>query len=199
MDALASFDYIWLNMPRVGIIASYGTGRLCELGIPTTTEGDFVHATAMLALQQLAGAATFIEPYVIDFDRNAVILSHDGHGNPAMADRVTLKSSIYYEGLHGRGAGFEFAYKPGAVTLLSLICVEDHWRFVIAEGESLAIKPRPVAAPQMLFKSKRGDIASWCDAWLMAGGPHHMGLAYGDLAGQLEKVAKLLGIDVVVV
>jgi L-arabinose isomerase len=199
MDALASFDYIWLNMPRVGIIASYGTGRLCELGIPTTTEGDFVHATAMLALQQLTGAATFIEPYVIDFDRNAVILSHDGHGNPAMADEVAIKSSIYYEGLHGRGAGFEFAYKPGAVTLLSLICVQDHWRLVIAEGESLAIKPRPVAAPQMLFKPRRGDIASWCDAWLMAGGPHHMGLAYGNLAGQLEKVAQLLGMDVAVV
>lgn len=199
MDALASFDYIWLNMPRVGIIASYGTGRLCEIGIPTTTEGDIVHATAMLALQQLTGASTFIEPYVIDFDRNAVILSHDGHGNPAMANEVAVKSSIYYEGLHGRGAGFEFAYKPGAVTLLSLICVEDHWRFVIAEGESLAIKPRPVAAPQMLFKPRSGDIQAWCDAWLMAGGPHHMGLAHGNLAGQLEKVAKLLGIDAVVV
>jgi len=202
MDALASFDYIWLNMPRVGIIASYGTGRLCELGIPTTTEGDIVHATAMIALQQLTGAATFIEPYVIDFDRNAVILSHDGHGNPAMAaspSHVTIKSSIYYEGLHGRGAGFEFAYKPGAVTLLSLICIEDKWRFVIAEGESLEIKPRPVAAPQMLFKPKSGDIQAWCDAWLMAGGPHHMGLAYGHVAAQLEKVAMLLGINAVVV
>lgn len=199
MDALASFDYIWLNMPRVGIIASYGTGRLCEIGIPTTTEGDIVHATAMLALQQLTGAATFIEPYVIDFDRNAVILSHDGHGNPAMADGATIKSSIYYEGLHGRGAGFEFAYQPGVVTLLSLICVEDQWQFVIAEGESLSIKPRPVAAPQMLFKPNGGDISAWCDAWLMAGGPHHMGLAYGHVAAQLEKVAQLIGIEAIVV
>ncbi len=202
MDALASFDYIWLNMPRVGIIASYGTGRLCEIGIPTTTEGDYVQATAMLALQQLTGAATFIEPYVIDFDRNAVILSHDGHGNPAMAaapSEVTVKASIYYEGLHGRGAGLEYAYKPGAVTLLSLICIQDHWRFVIAEGESLAIKPRPVAAPQMLFKPNSGDIQAWCDSWLMAGGPHHMGLAYGHVAAQLEKAARLIGIDAVVV
>ncbi len=202
MDALASFDYVWLNMPRVGIIASYGTGRLCEIGIPTTTEGDIVHATAMIALQQLTGAATFIEPYVIDFDRNAVILSHDGHGNPAMAEapsKVTVKASIYYEGLHGRGAGLEYAYKPGPVTLLSLICVQDHWRFVIAEGESLAIKPRPVAAPQMLFKPKNGDIQAWCDAWLMAGGPHHMGLAYGHVAAQLDKVAKLIGVDAAVV
>lgn len=202
MDALASFDYIWLNMPSVGIIASYGTGRLCEIGIPTTTEGDIVHATAMIALQQLTGAATFIEPYVIDFDREAVILSHDGHGNPAMAaspSEVAVKSSIYYEGRHGRGAGFEYAYKPGAVTMLSLICVEDHWRFIVAEGESLAIKPRPVAAPQMLFKPKSGNIQAWCDGWLMAGGPHHMGLAYGHVAAEIEKVAQLLGIDVVVV
>ncbi len=117
----------------------------------------------------------------------------------ASPSHVTIKSSIYYEGLHGRGAGFEFAYKPGAVTLLSLICIEDKWRFVIAEGESLEIKPRPVAAPQMLFKPKSGDIQAWCDAWLMAGGPHHMGLAYGHVAAQLEKVAMLLGINAVVV
>lgn len=200
IDALASFDYIWLAMPRVGIIASYGTGRLCELGIPTTTEGDAVQAAAMLMLQQLTGQATFIEPYVIDFDRNAVILSHDGHGNPAMAAspaEVTIKASIYYEGLHGRGAGLEFAYKPGPVTILSLVQVGENWRMVITEGESLAIKPRPVAAPQMLFKPKAADITAWCDAWLVAGGPHHMALAYGHVADKLRNVARLVSAEAV--
>jgi L-arabinose isomerase len=51
----------------------------------------------------------------------------------------------------------------------------------------------------MLFKPKSGDINAWCDAWLMAGGPHHMGLAYGHVAPALEKVAKLIGIAVMVV
>lgn len=201
-DALASFDYIWLNMPSVGIIASYGTGRLCEIGIPTTTEGDVVQLTGMLALEQLSGQATFIEPYVIDFDRNAVILSHDGHGNPAMAASpadVAVKASIYYEGLQGRGAGFEFAYKPGAVTVLSLVQVGETWRMVITEGESLEIQARPVAAPQMLFKPNAGEITAWCDAWLEAGGPHHMALAYGSHASALDKVARLLGMEAVVV
>ncbi len=200
-DALASTDYIWLNMESVGLIASYGTGRLCELGFPTTTEGDAVQAAGMLMLQQLAGAATFIEPYVMDFERNAVILSHDGHGNPAMAsdDGVAVKSSIYYEGRHGRGAGFEFAYKPGPVTLLSVIKAREGWRFVIAEGQSLEIKPRPTAAPQMLFKPGVPSIAEWCDAWLAAGGAHHMGLAYGRLASTLVKTAQLLGTEARVV
>ena len=44
---------------------------------------------------------------------DAIILSHDGHGNPAMAadaKKVRIKPSIYYEGVNGRGAGLEFAY-----------------------------------------------------------------------------------------
>ena len=202
LDALASFDYIWLNMPSVGIIASYGTGRLCSLGIPTTTEGDVAQAAAMLALQQLAGETTFLEPYVIDFDRQAVILSHDGHGNPSLAAspaEVAIKASIYYEGLHGRGAGLEFAYKPGPVTLLALIEAQGKWRFIISEGESLAIDRRPVAAPQMLFRPAAQPINAWCDAWLAAGGPHHLALAYGKLTPTLEKAAYLLGLDVAVV
>jgi L-arabinose isomerase len=203
MQALASFDYIWLNTPQVGIISSYGTGRLCSLGIPTATEGDAIQVTAMLILQELTGQATFLEPYVMDFHRGAIILSHDGHGNPALADEaagVTVRASIYYEGLHGRGAGLEFAYKPGPVTNLALVNTgADRWRLIISEGESIEIKPRPVAAPQMLFKPLGLGIAEWCNRWCLSGAPHHQALAYGHLADRLIKVAELLGIEALVV
>ncbi len=39
-DAFTAFDQVWLTDPRVGIIPSYGTGRLCEIGIPASPEGD---------------------------------------------------------------------------------------------------------------------------------------------------------------
>ena len=70
---------------------------------------------AQLILQELAGQSTTVENYVIDFDNNAVVFSHDGHGNPALAapGTVKVKHSIYYTGVHGFGAGFEFAYRPG--------------------------------------------------------------------------------------
>jgi L-arabinose isomerase len=61
----------------------------------------------------------------------------------------------------------------------------------VAEGESIAITPRPVSAPQMLFKPKQLRIADWCDAWLKAGSPHHMALAYGHLADRLHTLAML--------
>jgi L-arabinose isomerase len=200
-NALATFDQIWLTDPRVGIIPSYGTGRLCEIGIPCSTEADITTLTAMLILQGLAGAATFLENYVIDFDRDAMILSHDGHGNPALAARpsdVSIKHSIYYQGVNGFGAGLEFAYAPGPVTNLALVNLGgNHWRLNIAEGESLAITPRPVAAPQMLFKPRHLNISDWCNAWCMAGSPHHMALAYGHLANKIKVYAKLAGIEVV--
>jgi L-arabinose isomerase len=197
-DGLASFDQVWLTDPRVGIIPSYGTGRLCEIGLPTSTEADITTLTAMFILQELTGQATFLENYIIDFDREAMILSHDGHGNPAMAaspSDVAVKRSIYYQGVHGFGAGFEFAYASGPVTNLALVNVGDRWRLIVAEGESIAIKPRPVSAPQMLFKPKKLGIAEWCNGWLMAGSPHHMALAYGHLADKLHKVAELGGWD----
>jgi L-arabinose isomerase len=200
-DALASFDQVWLTDPRVGIIPSYGTGRLCEIGLPCSTEADITTLTAMLILQELAGQVTFLENYVIDFDRNAMILSHDGHGNPALAaqpEDVAIKHSIYYQGVNGFGAGLEFAYAPGPVTNLALVNLGgDCWRLNIAEGESIAITPRPVAAPQMLFKPSHLNISDWCNAWCQAGSPHHMAVAYGHLASKIKLYAELAGLEVV--
>ena len=82
----------------MGIIPSYGTSRLCEIGLPTSTEADIKTLTDMFMLQELTGQATFLENYIIDFDREAMILSHDGHGNPAMAAKpadVSIIHSIY--------------------------------------------------------------------------------------------------------
>ncbi|MHC1783610.1 MAG: hypothetical protein AB9891_12800 [Anaerolineaceae bacterium] len=200
-DALASFDQVWLPDPRVGIIPSYGTGRLCEIGIPTSTEADITTLTAMLILQELTGQATFLENYVIDYKQDAMILSHDGHGNPAMAEKpsdVAIKHSIYYQGVNGFGAGFEFAYAPGPVTNLALVPLGGpRWRLIISEGEAIRIKPRPVSAPQMLFKPKSMKITDWCDAWCKAGSPHHMALAYGHLSGKIKLFAEMAGLEVV--
>jgi L-arabinose isomerase len=201
-DAFTAFDQVWLTDPRVGIIPSFGTGRLCELGIPASPEGDVNCAVAQLILQELAGQATTVENYVIDFDTNAVMFSHDGHGNPALGTpgETKVRHSIYYSGVHGFGAGFEFAYEPGPVTNLALVTMgENLWRFVISEGEFLPFPPRPISAPQTLFRHHELEIADWCDAWCRAGAPHHMAAARGSWTSQLLVLARMLGIDAVVV
>jgi len=201
-DAFTAFDQVWLTDPRVGIIPSYGTGRLCEIGIPAAPEGDVNCAVAQLILQEFAGQATTVENYVIDFENNAVMFSHDGHGNPALATpgEVKVKHSIYYHGVHGFGAGFEFAYQSGPVTNLALVTTgENRWRFVISEGEFLPFPPRPISAPQTLFRHGTLPIDEWCNEWCAAGAPHHMAAAQGRWTEQLLDLAQMLGIEAVVV
>jgi L-arabinose isomerase len=202
LDAFTAFDQVWLSDPRVGVIPSYATGRLCELGIPAAPEGDVTTAVAQLALQELAGQATTLENYVIDFENNAVMFSHDGHGNPALGipGQVSVKHSIYYTGVHGYGAGFEFVYEPGVITNLAIVTVGgNRFRFVISEGELLEMKPRSISAPQALFRHGQLPIDEWCNAWLCAGAPHHMGAARGRWTPQLLELAKMLGVEAVVV
>jgi L-arabinose isomerase len=202
LDAFTAFDQIWLTDPRVGVIPSYGTGRLCEVGIPTAPEGDAATAVAQLALQELAGQATTLENYVVDFDNNAVMFSHDGHGNPALGTpgAVSVKHSIYYKGVHGYGAGFEFVYEPGPITNLAIVTVGgNRWRFVISEGELLPMEPRPISAPQALFRHDTLDVDEWCNAWLRGGATHHMGAARGRWTPQLLELARMQGIEAVVI
>ncbi len=201
-DAFTAFDQVWLTDPRVGIIPSYGTGRLCDLGIPASPEGDVNCAVAQLVMQELAGQATTVENYVIDFENNAVMFSHDGHGNPALAvpGEAKVKHSIYYKGVHGFGAGFEFAYEPGSVTNLALVTIGGgQWRFVISEGEFMPFPPREISAPQTLFRHADLPIDEWCNQWCQAGAPHHMAAARGSWADQLVTLARMLGIEAVVV
>ncbi|MGH7610836.1 MAG: hypothetical protein ACREN4_02335 [Candidatus Dormibacteria bacterium] len=202
LDAFTAFDQVWLSDPRVGVIPSYGTGRLCELGYPSAPEGDPVTAVAQLVLQELAGNATTMENYVMDFDHDAVMFSHDGHGNPAMGTpgAVAIKHSIYYRGVHGFGAGFEFAYSPGPMTNFAIVGIGDgRWRFVISEGELLPIEPRPIAAPQGLFRHHALGVSEWCDGWLRAGATHHMGGAHGNWTSELLALARMLDVEAVVV
>ena len=85
------------------------------------------------------------------------MFSHDGHGNPGLATPggVAVKHSIYYQGVGGFGAGFEFAYEPGPITNLAIVTIGGgEWRFVISEGELLPFPPRPISAPQTLFPAR---------------------------------------------
>lgn len=202
LDAVTAFDHVWLTDPRIGVVPSYAGGRLCELGIAAAPEGDVATAVAQLVMQEYAGNATTLENLVIDFNHNAVMLCHDGFGNPAMATpgKVLIQNSTFYTGVHGRGAAYKFAYKPGPVTNLAIVTVGgNRWRFVISEGELLPFTPRPMSAPQTLFRSDSMSISEWCDGWLLAGATHHWAGAQGHWARELGVLASMMGVEAVVV
>jgi L-arabinose isomerase len=203
LDAVAEFDQVWLSDERVGIIPFYGTSRMVENHVPFTCEADVVRAMAMLVLEEVAGHSTFLEHYILDYKRNQIFNSHDGHGNPGLADSrnsVRIVPTIYYEGANGFGASFNYSYKPGDFTLFSIGSIgEGRFQFISSEGQNLEMKPRDIAAPQTFFKWNGGDIKLFAEKWLYAAPSHHHTGAYGELNGVLRKVAEMFGVECVIV
>jgi L-arabinose isomerase len=200
-DAVAEFDQVWLSEEKVGIIPFFGTSRMVEKHVPFTCEADVLRAAAMLILEEVAGHSTFLEHYILDYERQQMFDSHDGHGNPALADTrhgVRIVPTIYYQGVQGFGASFNYSYRPGEVTLCSLGNVgEGRFQLIASQGQFLEMAPRDIAAPQTFFRWSGGGIREFSEAWLRAAPSHHHTAAYGSLSGTLRHVAAMLGVGFV--
>jgi L-arabinose isomerase len=204
LDALAHFDQCLLSDPRCGVVPSWGECRLMAAGIPVTAEADVNLAVAMRILQELSGEASFGENYGFDFDQGVAYIAHDSIGNPNLAaadPRPALRPSIYYLGRYGYGAAMEFAYRPGPVTFLALVQTpagrpgQHAWKMIAGEGEALPVIPRPIVAPQMLFRPAQTSLEEFYDRWCLSGAGHHSALAYGHLGSALQTLAKMLNLQ----
>jgi L-arabinose isomerase len=202
-DAVAEFDQVWLAEEKIGIIPFFGTSRMVENHLPFTCEADLLRALAMLVLEELAGHSTFLEHYILDYKRNLMFDSHDGHGNPALADpkhKVRIVPTIYYLGVNGFGASFNYSYRPGEVTLFSIGSIGGGcFQLASAEGRFLEMKPRDISAPQTFFQWGGGGIAEFSEAWLYSAPSHHHTAAYGRLNRKIGLVAEMLGLSQVTV
>jgi L-arabinose isomerase len=199
LDAIAVFEQAVLPDVRIGVIPSLAESLLMAGGLPVAAELDLGTATAMLAIKAIAGHSTFLESSFLDFASDRMYMTHDGLGNLDLADPETLRltDGIYYRGVNGMGAAAEYVYRPGPVTLLSIASVESgDWRMIVAEGQAEPCPPRPVAAPQMLWRYDGGSISRYFDLYCKAGGIHHFAGAYGKHAAVLEQAARYMGIQV---
>jgi L-arabinose isomerase len=170
---------------------------MVEAHVPFACEGDVMRALSMLLLEELAGHATFLEHYIADYKRDLIFDSHDGHGNPGLADPahgVRIVPTIYYKGVHGFGASFNYSYRPGKVTLLSIGNIgEGRFQLISSEGEFVEMAPRDISAPHTFFRWGGGGAAEFADRWLGASPSHHHAAAYGHIGSLVAAAARVLG------
>lgn len=202
VDGLAFFEQGLLDDPDVGITGALGMSRLFTKKVPCSSESDLLTVIMMFIQQYIAGSSTFLEHYGMDFEHNTALMAHDSFGNVELAaekSSVIIEPSIFYKGSAGYGAALRFSYKPGDVTLSSLFVgppnAENKFRVLTSEGTSEAFTPRPIPAPQMLFRPNLGDINAFYHKWCTLGGPHHLAGCYGHHNGVLRKLAELSNID----
>ena len=137
-----------------------GNSLLTSAGFPMCGEFDLKNCVAMMIFDRLDIGGSFAEFHPIDFDRDTVLVGHDGpHHLNIASKKPVLRSLKKYHGKPGSGAGVEFSIKEGPITMMSLgLKADGSFKFIVAEGESLA--GRPPATPTPTAGSRRTSARS---------------------------------------
>lgn len=176
-----------------------GCTMLTGRGVPCAGEGDLKTAVAMFIMDRIGAGGSFTEFYAMDVPEQFVLMGHDGPAHPAISDQAPLMRALsLYHGKAGEGISIELRVKTGPITILGV--TQDgngKLRMLVAEGESI---PGPVLQigntnSRLKFAS---DPATFMDTWCQEAPTHHVALGIGHHAIVLQHVARLLGIECVV-
>ena len=200
---LDAYTYQFLSFgddDRTETLPFVAASRLLADGVGFGGEGDLISAAYSALLNWLQPPASFSEIFTIDFAGNAVLLSHMGEANVAMArsDRKVrmIKRDRSLVPIRGNQLALAVTFAPGPATLTALtLGPNSRWRIIVASMTIEDFGPLPSLESPHAKASPGGDVRDFLTAYAEAGGPHHLAVCYGDARKKLGILAKLLGAD----
>lgn len=177
-----------------------GNSLLCAAGFPMCGESDLKTCVAMMIFDRLDIGGSFAEFHPIDFDRNTVLVGHDGPHHLKIADaKPVIRSLKQYHGKPGSGASVEFQIAAGPITMLGVTSKGDgSFKFVVAEGESRRGKIPPTGNTNT-HGWFGNDVRTFLKRWIAEAPTHHFALGVGHHAEDVRLVGEALGVEVVIV
>jgi len=174
-----------------------GNSLLTARGVPVAGEYEVKNVQAMKIMDSFGVGGSFTEYYAMDFNDDVVLMGHDGPGHIKIAQGKTkVRPLNVYHGKVGRGLSVEMSVKHGPVTLLSLVqTVDGRLKLLVAEGESV---PGPILEIGNTNSRYRFSIGArrFVNDWNAHGPAHHCAVGVSHIAGKIDKLGKLLGIEI---
>ena len=202
LDGLAYYYRGWDNnlYERIGAAMILGNSFLTARGIPCAGEADLKTCVAMFIQEHFGAGGSFCEMYLLDFENGIVVAGHDGPGHIGIGDKQPiLRGMKLFHGKAGAGVSVEFNVKNGPVTMLGVTQTgAGKLKLVAAEGESV---PGPILQigntnTRVRFALPPGEFGQ---RWTETGSTHHFALGVGHQLHKIEKLAKLLDLELEVV
>ncbi len=202
LDALTYQFMAFRDDPRGPTTPFLAASRLMAEGVGFGGEGDVISAAATTFLNWLRPPASFSEIFTVDYGGNAVVLSHMGEANVAMARR-DRKVPLTAKGRRAEGGGprqlvYVTCFEPGPATLFTLTLGQGgRWRVITAPCSIADWGPVPTLRSPHARLVPEGDVRDFLTAYAKAGGPHHLVVCFGDARARLAQAARLLDADYV--
>ncbi len=200
--ALGSLAYYYMgtgNPENEDTISSIilGTSLLTGRGIPVAGELEIKNVQAMKILDSFGVGGSFTEYYAMDFHDDIVLMGHDGPGHIRIAEGKTkVRPLQVYHGKVGRGLSVEMSVKHGPVTLLSVAqTVDGRLKLLVAEAESEAGPILEIGNTNSRYRFSLG-ARKFVESWNAHGPAHHCAVGVGHVAPKIEKLGRLLGMEV---
>ena len=174
-----------------------GNSLLTARGVPVAGEYEVKNAQAMKIMDSFGVGGSFTEYYAMDFAADVVLMGHDGPGHIKIAEGKTkVRPLKVYHGKVGRGLSVEMSVKHGAVTLLSVVETADgKLKLLVAEGESVPGPILEIGNTNSRYKFSIG-ARQFANDWNAHGPAHHCAVGVGHIAAKLEKLGRLLDLEV---
>jgi L-fucose isomerase-like protein len=167
---------------------------MVQSNVPCACEADVYGAVTQLLLQEAAGEAVFLTDLVdVDTADNTGVVWHCGQAPLSMRDPDAAPTATVHTN-HAMPLLYQFALKPGPVTLLRISQSFNQPKMVLGFGEML-LRPMAFTGTSGVVRFDR-PAAEVLDDIISSGLEHHMAIAYGDHREVLRSAAAAMQLPV---